>query len=59
MRELTHNELAFVSGGELVCTASVGPGGASISCTGSLSDWKNALTEAANAVADFVSSLFG
>lgn len=39
MRALNMEEVNFVDGGEMTCTASVGTN-TSLSCTGSASDWK-------------------
>jgi hypothetical protein len=60
MRELTHNELAFVSAGTFTCTVSVNiPNGVSVSCSGTPSDWRQVFGEAADAIGNFFDSLFG
>jgi hypothetical protein len=44
MRELTHLESGLVAGGDLTCTASIGTGGLTFSCTGSPEDFGNAFS---------------
>jgi hypothetical protein len=56
MRELTHNELSAVSAGELTCTVGFPQG---ISCTGTLSDWKQAYNDAVGATTDMFEAWFG
>lgn len=55
MRELTNNELAAVSAGDLTCTG----GTSGFNCTGSVQDWINAFNTVLDRVSDFIDELFG
>ncbi len=59
MRELTHNELSAVAAGTMTCTASFGTSGFNVSCNGTLNDWRQVLSDAADAISGFMDSIFG
>lgn len=59
MRELTYNELSAVAAGTMSCSVNVGSSGISISCSGTPSDWRQLLSDAADAVSNFFDSIFG